>query len=125
MVNGVEDLKAYVVGGVWFGEYMDHSLAKSMKELDMSYTMLTTFRVRNLGNVRLRACMILKKNFTFSHWKEKIIAMIPPQVKPQLPKPEVKIEIKLLKPEIIVEDENQCDVEVDTTSVEASTEVLE
>lgn len=43
--------------------------------------------------------------------------MISSEEQVHVPKFDVKIEEKLLKPEVVVEVENQCDVEVDTTSV--------
>ncbi|GKB05353.1 hypothetical protein Tco_0833548 [Tanacetum coccineum] len=44
MVTDLEDLKTHTVGGVWYGEYMDHGFTKSMPELDRCYTMLQELR---------------------------------------------------------------------------------
>ncbi|GJX52674.1 hypothetical protein Tco_0281043 [Tanacetum coccineum] len=40
MVTDLEDPKTHTVSGVWSGEYMDHGFSKSIKELDIYYTML-------------------------------------------------------------------------------------
>ncbi|GKD58505.1 hypothetical protein Tco_1296014 [Tanacetum coccineum] len=53
------------------------------------------------------------------HLRYQIIAMIPFEDQIHVPKPELKIEEKLLKFDIIIELDYQCDVEFDTTSVEA------
>ncbi|GJT67263.1 hypothetical protein Tco_1018743 [Tanacetum coccineum] len=49
MVTDLEDPKTHIVGGVWSGEYMDHGIAKSMKELDGCYTMLEELRFVIVG----------------------------------------------------------------------------
>ncbi|GJZ36584.1 hypothetical protein Tco_0582775 [Tanacetum coccineum] len=41
----------------------------------------------------------LKKNLYFFSWEGRRIAMVPPKVTPQLPKPEVKVEEKIIKAE--------------------------
>nr|GEV87033.1 RNA-directed DNA polymerase, eukaryota [Tanacetum cinerariifolium] len=100
-MNGVYAIKTHIVVGVWSGEYMGHGFTKSMKELDRISTMLEELHSAIVGGASIH-----KKHFL------------------KLPmKPEVNIEEKLLEPGIILEVENQCDVEVDTTSVEVSVEV--
>ncbi|GJR72940.1 hypothetical protein Tco_0085305 [Tanacetum coccineum] len=44
-----------------------------------------------------------KQNLYFFSWKGKRIAMVPPIVIPQLPKPKVKVEEKILKAEVVDE----------------------
>ncbi|GJR24678.1 transposon ty3-I gag-pol polyprotein [Tanacetum coccineum] len=44
IVTDLEDSKTHTVGGIWFGEYMDHGFIKSMSELDKCYTMLQELR---------------------------------------------------------------------------------
>nr|GEV85012.1 hypothetical protein [Tanacetum cinerariifolium] len=41
--------KTHIVGMVWSGEYMNHGLTKSMKEVDMRYTMLEELRSMIVG----------------------------------------------------------------------------
>ncbi|GKE59389.1 hypothetical protein Tco_1498574 [Tanacetum coccineum] len=45
----------------------------------------------------------LKKNLYLFSWEGKRIAMVPPKVTPQLPKPEVKVEEKIVKAEVVDE----------------------
>ncbi|GKC30688.1 hypothetical protein Tco_1037982, partial [Tanacetum coccineum] len=45
----------------------------------------------------------LKKNLYLFSWKGRRIAMVPPKVTPQLPKPEVKVEEKIVKAEVVDE----------------------
>ncbi|GJX02230.1 hypothetical protein Tco_0186143 [Tanacetum coccineum] len=57
----------------------------------------------NLGDVRLMASMIKKKNLYLFSWEGRRIAIVPPKVTPQLPKPEVKVEEKIVKAEVVDE----------------------
>ncbi|GJS39706.1 RNA-directed DNA polymerase [Tanacetum coccineum] len=43
----------------------------------------------------------VKRNLYLFSWKGKRIAMVPPKVTPQLPKPEVKVEEKIMKAEVV------------------------
>ncbi|GJU71969.1 transposon ty3-I gag-pol polyprotein [Tanacetum coccineum] len=45
----------------------------------------------------------LKKNLYLFSWEGRRIAMVPPKVTPQLPKPEVKVEEKIVKAEVVDE----------------------
>nr|GEV45259.1 uncharacterized mitochondrial protein AtMg00860-like [Tanacetum cinerariifolium] len=49
MVTDLEDSKTHTIGGLWSGEYMDHSFTKSMSELDMCYTRLQELRSVIIG----------------------------------------------------------------------------
>ncbi|GJS43553.1 RNA-directed DNA polymerase [Tanacetum coccineum] len=55
--------------------------------------------IEDLGNVRLMARVDLKKNLYLFSWEGRRIVMVPPKVTPQLPKPEVKVEEKIVKAE--------------------------
>nr|GEV41235.1 transposon Ty3-I Gag-Pol polyprotein [Tanacetum cinerariifolium] len=77
-----KDSKTHIVGGVWSGEYMDHGFTNSMSELDRCYTMLQELRFVIVG---------------------KRVAMVTPKVTSQLPKPEVKVEKKIVKDEVVDE----------------------
>ncbi|GJX57338.1 hypothetical protein Tco_0287235 [Tanacetum coccineum] len=45
----------------------------------------------------------VKQNLYFFSWEGRRIAMVPPKVTPQLPKPEVKVEEKIVKAEVVDE----------------------
>nr|GFA27493.1 putative reverse transcriptase domain-containing protein [Tanacetum cinerariifolium] len=45
----------------------------------------------------------VKRNFNLFSWKGRKIAMVSPKVTPQLPKPEVKVEEKIIKAEVVDE----------------------
>ncbi|GJV10855.1 hypothetical protein Tco_1352396 [Tanacetum coccineum] len=45
----------------------------------------------------------LKKNLYLFSWKGRRIAMVPPKVTPQLPKPKVKVEEKIVKAKVVDE----------------------
>nr|GEV64409.1 hypothetical protein [Tanacetum cinerariifolium] len=91
MVTDLEDSKTHTVGGVWSGEYMDHSFTESMTDLDRCYTMLQELRSMDVGRA------LIHKNCEGSKHEGRRIAMVPPKVTPQLPKPEVKVEEKIMK----------------------------
>ncbi|GKE17876.1 transposon ty3-I gag-pol polyprotein, partial [Tanacetum coccineum] len=93
MGTDLEDPKTHTVGGVWSGGYMDHGSTKSMKELDRCYTMLQELRFGIIGGA------LIHKN----REEGRRIAMVPPKVAPQLPKPEVKVEEKIMKAEVLDE----------------------
>ncbi|GJX88348.1 hypothetical protein Tco_0340362 [Tanacetum coccineum] len=116
MMNGVDVIKTHIVVGAWSEEYIGHGFTKSMKELERISTMLEELHSA-IGKYDLQ------QNLYLFSWEGMRVVMVPPEVKPQLPKPEVNIEENLLNPDIILEVENQCDVEVDTTSVEVSVEI--
>ncbi|GJR71516.1 hypothetical protein Tco_0083881 [Tanacetum coccineum] len=97
MVTGLEDSKTHIVGGVWSGEYMDHGFTKSLSELDRCYTMLQELLSVIVGGA------LIHKNREGSKHEGRRIAMVPPKIKPQLPKPEVKVEEKIMKAEVVDE----------------------
>nr|GEX75089.1 retrovirus-related Pol polyprotein from transposon TNT 1-94 [Tanacetum cinerariifolium] len=96
MVTDLEDSKIHRVGWVWSGEYMDHDFSKSMSKFDRCYTMLQELNsvIIDLGDVMLMASIMLNKISTFSHGKEREFIWFHPK---QLPKPEVKVEEKIMK----------------------------
>ncbi|GKD39677.1 hypothetical protein Tco_1259884 [Tanacetum coccineum] len=67
MVTDLEDLKTHTVGGVWFGEYMDHGFTKSMSELDSCYTML-----QELHSVIIGGALIHKNREGSNHKGQRI-----------------------------------------------------
>nr|GEY55271.1 putative nucleotidyltransferase, ribonuclease H [Tanacetum cinerariifolium] len=97
MVTDLEDSKTHTVGEVWSGEYMDNGFTRFMLELDTCYTMLQELRSVIVGGA------LIYKNREGSKHEGIRIAMVPPKVTPQLPKPEVKVKEKIVKAEVVDE----------------------
>ncbi|GJS08545.1 transposon ty3-I gag-pol polyprotein [Tanacetum coccineum] len=109
MVVDLEDSKTHTVGGVWSGEYIDHGFTKSMSELDRCYTMLQELRSVIVGGALIHKNREGRKHEgrrihpTIGGFGARRIAMVPPKVTPQLPKPKVKVEEKIVKAEVVDE----------------------
>nr|GEX00922.1 hypothetical protein [Tanacetum cinerariifolium] len=131
MVTDLEDLKTHTAGEVWSRHYMDHGFTKSMKELNRCYTMLQKLRSMIVGGAlihknrkgskhegqRIRPTIgdfggtYASNQFPFNNGRMKNgrrkrrrrIDMVPPKVTPQLPKPEVKVDEKMVKAEVVEE----------------------
>ncbi|GJY18190.1 putative nucleotidyltransferase, ribonuclease H, partial [Tanacetum coccineum] len=96
MVTDLKDPKTQTVGGVWSGEYTDHGRALIHKNREGRKHEGQRIRPTNP-----RSTMEELKNERRKRRRIERIARVPPKVTPQLPKPEVKVEEKIVKAEVV------------------------